>query len=547
MNESTNHIDALLRQRLLEELPPALPTEAGWQALEQKLRADGDLQLRSVLTGLATSAPVAGWQALERRLDPRSAADSDLAEKLQSLQPDPAPGSWAMLAGRLDEENDKAVDAIVGSGLARSVAGHSTGWAQLAARLELIGWRRGCVAAWKITEGALLLSLLLLFVRFGPEPHPATMSPLAEGASGFPLPLAELRDTAADEAVPTANDTATAQPAAKPAQPSTKAVRPNNQPDFPLVSGLHEMMADFAQVSGSAAVVADEEVLEKLYLPASVATLPIRKLNKAVYLPSPALTLPKIDKGEPVYYYVNAFISPFDFNQVVTPATSIGDFDISGDRRFTQGASLGVLIDIEQGKSGLQVGAIYSRRSYIPTALKWYLQDEYTAFEPIKGYSRFIFESITFPLNYKRTLLTTEKWRVSGRIGMSLSVIARSSFKGQEDVVAGFNAFEERSPGLPPVSGSREPDRRVDFSGRRKLQNPPSGWLEGGSILANSSFYLGGGVVVERLISPRWSLYVSPTIGRVIYLQEDSGIGPYNDRINVGNLRLGSRYLFGGK
>jgi hypothetical protein len=75
---------------------------------------------------------------------------------------------------------------------------------------------------------------------------------------------------------------------------------------------------------------------------------------------------------------------------------------------------------------------------------------------------------------------------------------------------------------------------------------PEKGWLEGGSIFANSSFYLGGGLVVERLMTPRWSLYLSPSFGRVIYLNESRGIGPTNDRIHSGSLRMGSRYLFGG-
>ena len=42
-----------------------------------------------------------------------------------------------------------------------------TGWAALAARLELIRERRGRIVAGKVTELALMASLVLLFVRFG--------------------------------------------------------------------------------------------------------------------------------------------------------------------------------------------------------------------------------------------------------------------------------------------------------------------------------------------------------------------------------------------
>lgn len=543
MKQSTNHTDALLRQRLLEELPLPQPPQGSWEALEQKLRKDGDLGLQAALNGLTSPAPAAGWQALERKLDLRTPAETYLAEQLAELRPEPVPGSWETLVDRMERENGKAVDAIVGNSIDRPLAGGSTGWAQLAARLELIGWRRGVVTCWKIMEGSLLLSFLLLLVRFGPG-SAAPDVPMAGLRNGFPVPLASIEVT--PDAPDAAVGTLTEQAEAANLRP-TAVVQPVASPEVAIrqVDALVTVVEGLAATTGLSAGPAVKA--ERITIaPQPVAALPIKPLTKAVYLPSPALTLPEVNNSEPVHYYVNAFISPFDFNRVVTPATSIGDFDISGDRRFTQGSSFGLLIDVEQGKNGLQIGAIYSRRSYIPTALKWYLQDEYTVLEPIKGYSRFIFESITFPLNYKRTLLTTDNWRVSGRIGMSLSVIARSSFNGQEDVVAGFNALEDQFPTPVPATGGRD-SRPTDFSSRRKLENPPSGWLEGGSILANSSFYLGGGIIVERLMNPRWSVYVSPTIGRVIYLQDDQGIGPYNDRIHLNSLRMGSRYLFGGK
>jgi hypothetical protein len=542
MNKSTKHTDALLRQRLLEELPKASPSEAGWAALSERMDADGDLNLQAALVGLSDASPALGWQALERKLDPINITDANIVEKLNGLQPTATIAGWTALEARLEKEKDKAVDALVVDGLAHTGAGATSGWAALAARLELIGWRRGLVSAWKITEASLLLSMLLLVVRFGPLAEGPVL-PIAQAENGFPIPMdiATVIPTVQTDVSPLMDNGST--PLATQAQGAVLARNNQVRNDFPLVLPTALADIDPEQV---VSLIEDMPLVNNEVIPVAVPSLQIEKLRKTTYLPSPPLNLPKVDNSEPVQYYVNAFVSPFDVNRVVTPGTSIGEFDISGDRRFTYGSSVGLLIDVSQGKNGLQVGATYSRRSYIPTALKWYLQDEYTAFEPIKGYQRFNFENIAFDLNYKRTLLTTNNWRISGRVGMSLSVIARSSFDGKDEVVAGFNEFEERVGNLPDGQRSGE-NRPTDFSGKRRLQNPPSGWLQGGSILANSSFYLSGGVVVERLMNPRWSLYVSPTIGRVIYLKEDQGIGPYNDRINLGNLRLGSRYLFGNK
>ncbi|MFK8164350.1 MAG: hypothetical protein AB8H12_18035 [Lewinella sp.] len=542
MNKSTKHTDALLRQRLLEELPEASPTEAGWAVLSDRMDADSDLGLQAALMGLSATSPALGWQALERKLDPINLVDASLAEKLNSLQPTATSAGWAALEAQLDQDNEEAVDTIVVDGLARSGAGSTSGWAALAARLELIGWRRGYVSAWKITEASLLLSMLLLVVRFGPLTEQPVL-PIAQVENGFPLPMNIDREVSTNEVETSSPLVSTNITPLATTSRTSKTVKKNQvRKDFPLVLPTALLIKDTESVEVG---IASNHLASDEKIPATIPSLQIKQLRKNIYLPSPVLNLPQVDNSEPVQYYVNTFVSPFDANRVITPATSIGEFDISGDRRFTYGSSVGLLIDISQGKNGLQVGAIYSRRSYIPTALKWYLQDEYTAFEPIKGYQRFNFENITFDFNYKRTLLTTPNWRVSGRLGMSLSVIARSSFDGKDEVVAGFNEFEERVGSLP--NGQRSESRPADFSGKRKLQNPPSGWLEGGSILANSSFYLNGGIVVERLMTPRWSIYFSPSISRVIYLKEDQGIGPYNDRIHLNNLRFGSRYLFGRK
>ena len=128
--------DAVIRQRLAEITPPA-PTAEGWDALERRMDAATDAGLRAALTGLAPAAP-RGWETLADRLDSRPATDLDVADKLNSLQPTPAAGAWASFAASLDVATEAAVDEIVVEQLQKVPTATPTGWAALAARLELI-------------------------------------------------------------------------------------------------------------------------------------------------------------------------------------------------------------------------------------------------------------------------------------------------------------------------------------------------------------------------------------------------------------------------
>lgn len=559
MNQQNQDFDDLIRKRLGEGVPPEKPAD-GWEQLSEKMDADADIQLRAALSGLSIDQHAMGWEHLEQKLDPLSIADAQLADKLTGLEPAALAGSWEQLSERIDDEVGQEVDAVVVTQLNQNLAGAPSGWAALAARLELIGQRRSMVAAWKITEVSLLLSLLLLFIRFGPETAPP-VPVLADEVVSFPIAanltlkteMAESIDIGAVAIEDTEGSFSTV--VTKEIKPRLKArAIPPRQPALVL-----PMPAAFAGEEERVATIiipAENDVLLTTVNPvASIEGLEILPLNRSLNLPSPAIQLPKVDHSEPVRYYANVYSSPFDFNQVVTPANAVREIDISGDDRITRGMSIGFLLDISQGKNGLQVGAIFGRRSYIPTALKWYLEESYPLIEPVKGYSRFIYETISFPLSYQRTFSESDRWRFSGRVGMNMTVIARSSFSiPTEDQELLVNAFNGRAdlPGPPPTLAGEENNgggRSATTSGSssRKLVNPDPGWLEGGSMLANSSFYLGGGLQIERLLSPRWSIYVSPSFGRVIYLREKQGIGPYNDRIHTGSIRFGGRYLLSGK
>ncbi len=556
MKETYTNIDELVRDQL-RQLPLEAPSAAGWEAMERTLDAPDDAHLRNALTGLAATEAATGWYALESKLGHRSAAETVLAEKLNTLRPAVAAGSWETLAAKMNQENDDAVDAIVTDGLARSAPSGSSGWAALAARLELIGWRRSTVAAWKVTESALLMSLILLLFRFGPEQGNG-LGPVAELDNGFPLPMTSVavgETTEYDVTANQENDNSQTESTGKVTKMATSVIQESKlrASKMPLVLPTEGIIATAqtpATTRGSKATG------KNVYLPETIASLEIRPLQKRVVIPSPMLNLAEIDNSAPVYYYANGFVSPMDVNQVITPGHLAGEFDINSERRYTTGFTAGGLLDINKGRNTLQIGVIYSRRAYLPASLEWRYQEYFTPRNPVKGYSEFIYHAIEFPFNYKHTLSENDRWRVAARVGMSLSVIAKPVIKDHDEIVAKFEAFEEEIAadgysgpssffpnGIP--SGQRPP--QGDHTSERELKELPKGWLEGGSMLVNSSFYLQGGLTVERIMNPRWSLYLSPSIGRVIYFRDGEGVGPYRDRINLGGLRMGSRYRFGGK
>lgn len=556
IKETHAHIDKLVRDQL-NELPLATAPAIGWDALERTLDAPEDAHLRNALTGLAAMDAATGWQALESKLDFRTPADAQLANQLNKLKPAVAAGSWEALVTRLDRETEAAVDIIVTDGLARTTSMVSSGWAALAARLELIGWRRSTVAAWKITEGALLMSLLLLLIRFGPE-APRALGPIADLHDGFPLPMAETAPTASEAIAVLAEVTDEISNVEVVTFVANEPVLKSGRLSAPKIPLVLPTLGRFmpqpkearTQVQGTGSINGNEP-----YLPVPIVAIDIRPLKNSVVLPSPMLNLAEIDNSAPAYYYANGFISPMDINQVVTPGHIAGEYDISSERRYTTGFTAGGLLDMNKGRHTLQIGVIYSRRSYSPAALNWRLQDYFTPRTPVEGYRKFVYHTIEFPFSYKFTLSENDRWRVSARTGMSLSVIAKPEIQDQEEVVASLDDFENEviedgfsrnnivPNGVP--RGELPPDS--DHSSEHELKAAPKGWLEGGSILANSSFYLGGGITVERIMNPRWSIYLSPSIGRVIYLRDGDGIGPYRDRINLGSLRMGARYRFGGK
>lgn len=542
MQKNPHKIDEILRQRLAE-LPTPPPSPAGWERLEVDLDQDPDFALRSALIGLAVSDDVAGWGALERKLDPVSQVDASIAEGLNALTPTAPVGSWELLSAKVDDAIGQEVDGVVNERLYRDTTGNTSGWAALAARLELISHRRHLVGAWKVTEVSLLLSLLLLFLRFGPET--AGEYPTAP-LTADDLLIAEATTTA-QPSISLTNDLhlpAEAQSSSLANEPSAGLATQVALPEAPQKElvviemlpkiNIGPVSTEVHELKQPLLIRVTPEVSDPLAGPDYTAEwMPT--------LPSPALALPEIDNSIPVRYRLNLFLAPGEINEVITPPNQVSNIDIAGRNQFTNSSSVGALLDISKGKDGLEIGAIYSRHAYTPTEL--IRPDCLVEGNCPEGYDRFIYHSISFPFSYERTLFSRNDWRIGARGGMAMSIITQSEFQltesAREDLESSLLAPQGRAS-----SGRSSGQNTIST---RQVLDPEPGWFEGGSLLTNASFYLSGGFTVERFLTPRFSLYVSPTYSRVIYLDKYEGVGPYNDRIHRASLRFGSRFLLGGK
>lgn len=480
--------------------------------------------------------PARGWDGLERRLDSLEKGDAALVEKLNSLTPPPPAGSWSDFEQKLtvaEAETAAAIDSAVATVLTQASAPPVSGWAQLAARLELIGQRREMVVCLKISEAALLLSVLLLALRFG-DTHPAG-APIAAApdggvAGGFPMeqtPPAEVPDT---EGVST--DFRTGQPNI----PAPADVSPDARPSTPTLPGV-------AYRPESERGVPQPTV--RRTSDAAVTTLPtlaygVDKKAPKIYAP---LQLDGLFSGEPVQYVLNGFISPLDLNQVITQANP--QLGIEGQSKLSTGYSLGTLLDVVQGKNGIQVGFIYGYRSYVPAEILNIEQDTLlTPQDENIRYGRLTYRTLSLPLNYEREITASDKWRISGGIGMAMNIILDSEFQLADDytkedlerVIDHFVATHQTST-----------DGRAS-SGRRNILYPEVGYLQGGSIFDNSSLYVSGNLRIERLLNDRWSIYFSPTVTRLVTVRDsDGGKGPLEDRIHNAMLRMGTRIRLGDK
>jgi hypothetical protein len=419
----------------------------------------------------------------------------------------------------MDGEADPvgATDAVLTQKLAEAEPAVVSGWALLAARLELIGRRREMVGCIKISEAALLLSALLLFFRHSITD--ATTDPLRSPQAAFPIEA----PAGGELAVAAATWEKTPAPVAARSVHDTKPV-PRVAPLATLPPRPLKREVALPRVrNGALAPIARED--QRAYFHTSTA--------------NPLLRLPELPVAVPIRYYLNLFVSPLDVNQVVTLANP--NLGISDRSSLSTGFSLGALIDIEQGRHALQTGLLYGYRSYTPGEILRLENSSQNSDQQDVRYGRLKYHTASVPLNYWRTLHTTNKWRISAGMGLTVNLILSAEFQlgenvTRKDLIRELDAFRR----LASEEGS--PKAFTSVGATNRFVNPSPGILDGGGTLENSSLYVGGSLRVERLLSERWSVYLSPTVTRLFTVRDDDGgKGPLTDRIHNTMLRAGAR------
>jgi hypothetical protein len=549
--------DALLREKLSEG--SAISAPLGWDQLADRLDQGlaperTDALLREKLSeGSAISVPL-GWEQLADRLDaegslPERESDEILRDKLTTLDAGLEPQGWAALASRMDNAES---DEIFHYRLDRHAPTPLlSGWALLAAKLELIAGRRAAIYSYKFSELCLVVVALLLFWHLQPSsgtsaPAPAAIANLIDESTTVDSAqkvakqdfeeasqVAVLSQTAG-VVTTTDNEEMNRSPEAMIARPSTVAVE-TIASIYPDPLSMSEAKINFTTGVYGTAELLPVHPFEPLSYPRLEMGLPIQLKNPAA--------------REPAEIYLRAFISPWDFNQIVTPRQAVNDIILDEDIRISYGSSAGVLIENAHRKHLFQFGLIYSNRSYIPTVLKE-VEDVPLPTGNVEvrdtNYSRIRFQTISLPAVYQRELLRNDKWRIAASVGVSLNLNILATFRKSPTFDQDVLDWTRQSPtpefGLRGNSNSDLPRlSAID------LVYPEQGLFQGGSLLANSGLSASLGFSIERNISERFSLYLAPRFSRAIYYRKNTGLEPFNDRIHNNSIQLGTRMFLGTK
>lgn len=519
-----------------------------------------DEQIRQRMTEWQSAASPKGWEKLASELEQgEHPFDKAIREKIEVLPASALPSAqnWDALAQKIDQQDS---DRIYHQKL-RQVAVptyQQGGWVRLAARLELIAQRRSAILAYKITEYALLLSALLIFWQYHPTAPTATPLPLAQSVATTQrqVVLNEAIDVAAltfnQQESPTTGQESRQNSSETPPQLNlahvTTPLPPNSTALLSSLGSTAERMAQRMgeQLKNQAASLPVNDQAAFTALTTEVvdplATHSLQQLKQSQRpLAAPISTLAKSPTSG--QHFLRLFISPSDINQIVTPAFLVGERKIDRDVRFSSGRSAGLLLDVFHGKHGHSYGLIYSRRSYLPTVFA----DAESARNfprpsPLArvdtNYSRIIFQTVSLPFNYQRTLTQSGKWKLRANAGVELNLVLKAKFYKSPNFDNNITDFIRNAGGGNSLARSSDL-RELKAS---DLIHPEKGLMQGGSALLNTSFYVGGGLTLERETGLRSSLFISPQFTRAVYYRRQAGLGPFGDRIHHNSLQVGMRW-----
>ena len=222
-----------------------------------------------------------------------------------------------------------------------------------------------------------------------------------------------------------------------------------------------------------------------------------------------------------------------DYNRIITPPTIIDGERHEWDR-YALGYSGGITFSWGNKKWEMESGLIYSAKRYLPLPLS---EIAYSVTNGLTGekLKSFEYDMISIPLNFRHHFIPNGKWRFYYTAGVSLHTVMQADYF--------FTAPPRPQPVGPPSNfGPPIPPNNNNTKAGVAESAFTKGLLQGGAFEQNSFFTANLGIGLERYISHRTSLFAQPQYQHtVLYLVENGGVGPLQDKINTMRLIFGMR------
>lgn len=211
-------------------------------------------------------------------------------------------------------------------------------------------------------------------------------------------------------------------------------------------------------------------------------------------------------------------LSGLDGDNVYTPENV--RFRVPQTVRNSSGFHLGFLLSEGAKRLETGFGFIFAYKEYNAprvTFIQGSLRDGYTT-EQLK---KIQLNLIQIPVFTRFNIIHKDKWRLYASLGATAQVTLAANY---------FIVH----PGFFPSS--------VSLTGKSNsiYQNLEEGLMQGGTLLDNVYLSVDAGIGVEKMISPKSSMFLQSGYQQFIG-HISKGIGPYNDRISTLSLQTGVR------
>ncbi|MBX2875679.1 MAG: PorT family protein [Saprospiraceae bacterium] len=222
-----------------------------------------------------------------------------------------------------------------------------------------------------------------------------------------------------------------------------------------------------------------------------------------------------------------------DYNRVITPPTFIDGKRHELDR-YALGYSGGITFSWGNKKWEMESGLIYSAKKYLPLPLS---EIDYSLSNGISGeeLKSFEYDMVSIPLNFRHHFIPNGKWRFYYTVGVSMHTVMQADY---------FLKSPTRPQPVGPPSNFAAPIPPNNNNTKAGVEKSAftKGLLQGGAFEQNTFFTANLGIGLERYISHRTSLFAQPQYQHtVLYLVDNGGVGPFQDKINTMRLIFGMR------